>query len=135
MKNNKFYALAGFLGLVITTLTVSTMVSAYQGDPNVQSPNFDPIKHESMMEAIDNKDYDAWVELHNGRGRLSEIITADNFDRFIDMHDLMLAGDRDGAQEIKAELGLGQGHRGKAAFAKGFHQGYQKGSGDCIYNK
>lgn len=131
MKNNRFYALAGFLGLVITTLVVSNMASAHQGDPNVQGPNFDSAIHESMLEAIDNKDYDAWAELHDGRGRVAEAITADNFDRFTEMHDLMMAGDQDGAQKIREELGLGQGRMGR-----GMHTGGERrGSGDCIYNK
>jgi hypothetical protein len=130
MKNNKFYALAGFLGLVITTLVVSSMASAYQGDPNVQGPNFDPIRHESMMEAFENNDYSAWAELHDGRGKMSEVVTEDNFDRFTAMHELMLAGDKDGAQEIREELGLGKGRMGK-----GSHRGGQRGSGDCQFNK
>ena len=123
------------MGLLITTLTVSTMVSAYQGDPNVQSPNYDPIRHEAMIEAIDNKDYDTWAELHNGRGRLSEVITVDNFDQFIAMHELMLAGDKDAAEEIREDLGLGIGRgqgNGNKDFARGFHRGYQKGSGDFL---
>jgi len=128
MKNNKFYILAGFLGLVITTLTVSVMASAHQGDPNVKGPNYDPVRHEAMQEAIDNEDYTAWVDLHQGKGRVAEVVTEENFDRFIDMHDLMMAGDKEGAQEIREELGLGQGKMGR-----GMHRGSQHG--DCVYNK
>ena len=135
MKNNKFYALAGFLGLVITTLVVSNMASAYRGDSSVQGPNFDPARQEAMQEAIDSQDYAAWAELHNGRGRITEVVTEENFDRFIAMHDLMMAGDKEGAQEIREELGLGQGHRGKGDFVKGFHRGYEKGAGDCPFQK
>ncbi len=68
MGKNKFYMLAGLLGLLITTFTVSSMVSASQG--NGQGKSFDPERHEAMQEKreemnniLESGDYDAWAEL------------------------------------------------------------------------
>jgi hypothetical protein len=126
MKKNRFYLLAGVLGLFVTTLAVSSFASAYQGGPNVQGPGYDPVKHEAMVEAIDGGDYQAWVELHQGRGRISEVITEDNFDQFTAMHGMMVDGDYEGANAIRDELGLPE--KGKQ-FSKGFRMGMR--AGDC----
>lgn len=135
MKSNKFYALVGFLGLVVTTLTVSTLASAYQGNPNVQGPNYDTARHELMLEAIENQDYNAWSELHQGKGRLTEVINQDNFDQFVEMHDLMMSGDKEGADEIRQVLGLGQGRMGKGEFSQGQGRGYRHMHEGCPYNQ
>jgi len=61
-----------------------------------------------MTEAFQNNDYEAWVNLMEGKGRVKDIITEENFDKFVEMHNLKLAGDIEGAKAIAEELGLGQ---------------------------
>lgn len=103
------------LGIAVLTAGVLGMgmqvVSAYQGDPNVTGPNYSADRHEAMEQAFEDVDYEAWKELMNGKGRVAEMVTAGNFDEFARAHELAEAGDLEGAQEIRQELGLGQGQR------------------------
>ena len=86
---------------------VPKAVNAYRGDPSVQGPNYTPERHEAMTQAFDNKDYDAWKELVQGRGRVTQVVNEGNFNRFAEMHKLRLEGKTEEANAIRAELGLG----------------------------
>ncbi len=96
---------AGVLGMSLQ------VASAYQGDPSVTGPNYSADRHEAMEQAFADGDYEAWRELMNGRGRVLEMVTADNFNEFARAHELAEAGNIEGALEIRQELGLGQGQR------------------------
>lgn len=137
MKNNKFYLLASLLGLIITTLTVSSLVSAHQLSPNGngQGQNFDSAKrqafqedHQAMVDAIENGDYNTWVELATQKERtcvnMTDVINQDNFDEFSQMHQLMQDGDFEAAQQIREELGLPERGMGMGA---GMHRGFGRG--------
>lgn len=80
---------------------------AYKGDATVQGPNYTQERHEAMIKAYTNKDYNAWKTLMNGKG-VARRITADNFARFSEAHQLSLEGKTNEAAAIRAELGLGQ---------------------------
>jgi hypothetical protein len=80
---------------------------AYRGDPNVKGPNYSQERHDSMLKAFENKDYNAWKNLMVGRGRATQVINQDNFARFAEAHQLTLEGKTAEAQKIRAELGLG----------------------------
>ncbi len=103
------------IGLGIATITVAGAlaagsVSAYRGDPNVKGPNYTPERHEAMLKAFENKDFNAWKELKQGHGRPAEVIdNQEKFERFVEMRQYMLEGKEDEAAKIRAELGLGQG--------------------------
>ena len=65
-------------------------------------------QREEMYQAMEDG-YDAWLDYVEGTpqgDRLLEVVTEDNFDRFVAMHDAMETGDFDSAREIAAELGL-----------------------------
>ena len=100
--------------LALTLLTGAGATYAYQGDPNIQGPNYSPERHEAMTEAFQNKDYETWKNLMEGKGRVKDIITEENFDKFVEMHNLRLAGDIDGSNAIREELGLNK-KKGKGA--------------------
>jgi hypothetical protein len=117
MGKNKIYLLASFMGLIITTLVVSNLASAHE-EP--KGANFDPTRHEAMQEILTNRDYQAWKETVDSRPHISDYITEENFDQFVDMHELMMAGDREGAQEIRDELGLPE---------RGMGMGFKRGMG------
>lgn len=99
------------LGAVALILGVAGAVagtaSAFQGDPNVKGPNYSIERHEAMLKAFENKDYNAWKELAPRRGRITQAINESNFSQFAKMHELMLQGKTDEAQKIRQELGLG----------------------------
>ena len=80
---------------------------AYKGDPNVQGPNYTVERHEAMEKAFANNDYNAWKSLMTGRGRVTQVINAQNFARFAEAHRLAELGKTDEANKIRAELGLG----------------------------
>ena len=83
--------------------------SAYQGDPAVKGPNYTAERHDAMQKAFASKDYDAWKSLMQGRGRMSQVITKDNFAKFAEAHNLALQGKTAEAAAIRTELGLGNG--------------------------
>jgi hypothetical protein len=105
--NKKLLALASIIiggGILFAS---SSKTLAYRGDPNVKGPNYSEERHEAMIKAFENKDYKAWKELMQGRGRVSQVINEGNFAKFAEMHKLMLEGKTDKANAIRAELGLG----------------------------
>jgi hypothetical protein len=85
----------------------SSRALAYRGDPNVQGPNYTAERHEAMIKAFDNKDYNAWKGLMQSKGRVVQVINEGNFSKFAEMHKLMLEGKTDEANKIRTELGLG----------------------------
>ncbi|OHA81471.1 MAG: hypothetical protein A2675_03295 [Candidatus Yonathbacteria bacterium RIFCSPHIGHO2_01_FULL_51_10] len=101
------------LGLGALALTLGVMgmsagvASAYQGDPNTKGPNYSLERHEAMEKAFENKDYSAWKDLMQGRGRVSQVVTPENFSKFAEAHELMEQGKVAEAQKIRQELGLG----------------------------
>lgn len=145
MKKSKFYLLSGFLGLVVTTLLVSQLASADELDVNNyrRGQNFDPARHEEMLanresmseqhqallEAIENRDYEAWKSIIDSRPKITDFVTADNFETFAQMHDYMQAGDFEQAKALREELGIegvGFGMGGHHAM-KGMHKGFGMG--------
>ena len=108
MKTKKL--LFGFSTLALIAVAGTTIAGsayAYQGNPAQQGPNYTPERHEAMTKALENKDYNAWKNLMQGRGRVTQVINAQNFARFAEMHKLVLAGKTDEANKIRTELGLG----------------------------
>jgi len=105
--NKKILTLASLVvGSGILFASVSG-ASAYRGDPTVQGPYYSEERHEAMEQAFENQDYNAWKDLMQGRGRVTEVINEGNFARFAEVHKLMLEGKVEEANAIRAELGLG----------------------------
>ena len=97
----------GTLAVVLGTLGVVGTAQAYRGDPTVQGPNYTTERHTAMEQAFDNKDYTAWANLMQNRGRVTQIINKDNFAKFTEAHELAEQGKTVEAQKIRQELGLG----------------------------
>lgn len=99
------------LGLTVVVIGValfsSQSVQAYKGDPNVKGPNYTAQRHEAMEAAFAKKDFNAWKKLMEGRGRAAQVVTAQNFAKFVEAHNLAETGKTDAANKIRAELGLG----------------------------
>jgi len=55
----------------------------------------------------DNKDYNAWKNLMQGRGRVTQVVNAQNFVKFAQVHELAEQGKTVEANKIRTELGLG----------------------------
>ena len=115
-------AFFGISALVLTAIAVSTIsgkVLAYQGDPNVKGPNYTPQRHEAMMKAFENNDYNAWKNLMQARGRVTQVINESNFSKFAQAHELALQGKTQEAAKIRQELGLGLGNGTGAGNSQG----------------
>ncbi len=98
-------------GIVAGVAAVAGLVNAgnvlaYRGDPAVQGPNYSPERHAAMEKAFETNDYNAWKELMQGKGRVTQVINAQNFSRFAEAHKLAEEGKTDEATKIRAELGL-----------------------------
>jgi len=112
MKNNKLTVGAAALVAVIATAGIAASTFAYQGDPSVQGPNYNEETHDAMMNAFENKDYNAWKEAkpNQGNGRMSEVVNnQESFEKFVEMRQARLDGDTEKADALRLELGLGQG--------------------------
>ncbi len=100
MLGTAIIALSGFFLL-------SDKAFAYRGDPSVQGPNYSEERHVAMNQAFETNNYNAWKELMQGRGRVTQVINEQNFARFAQAHKLVLEGRIEEAQVIREELGLG----------------------------
>ena len=105
---NKTSILFGLTALIVGGVIIAPQaVQAYRGDPNVTGPNYTEERHAAMEQAFTNKDYNAWIEQMAGRGRVTQVVNADNFARFAEAHELAKQGNTEEANKIRAELGLG----------------------------
>ena len=105
MKNISLFAL-----LVVGILFSTTMVSAYRGDYTVKGPDCTPERHEQLVQAFENADYEAWAESMEGKGVL-RVVNEENFDAFAKAHTAGKSGDLETAMRIRAELGLNNGDK------------------------
>lgn len=89
----------------------ASMVNAYQGDPSVQGPNYSQDRHEAMQVAFQTSDYQAWSDLMQNSGRITQVITEENFEEYASAHLVALDGDTSALSAFRSSLGLGQGNR------------------------
>lgn len=121
----------GVLSLAIVGAAVyAAGVSAYRGDASKTGPNYSPERHEQMEKAFENNDYNAWKSLMTGKGRVTSVVNEGNFNRFAEAHRLMEEGKIAEANQIRQELGLGQGG-GQGKGMKGAQRGQNK-SGNFV---
>jgi len=105
---NKTSIVFGLTALVIGGAVLAPKaVLAYRGDPTVKGPNYTEERHTAMEKAFENKDYNAWKVLMVGRGRVTQVVNAENFAKFAEAHELAEQGKIAEANKIRTELGLG----------------------------
>lgn len=119
--NKTILSLLGItLGVGALFATTSSAL-AYRGDASIQGPNYTAERHEDMLRAFSKNDYNAWKQLSQGNGRVTQIVNKSNFAKYAEMHKLILAGKTDEANKIRTELGLGL--RDGSGFGRGLGQG------------
>ncbi len=131
--NYDFWKKAGIATGALGTIAIAGSVLASDAVPNININNLSGanrgvmqrmhnekglMNNEAMQTSITNRDYNAFVTaITNEDGTVSEqfeTITADNFNRFVDMHEAMQNKDFETAKAIADELGLKQpGMRGE----------------------
>lgn len=105
---NKLLTVLGVSAVVLGGIfTYATTADAYRGDPSVKGPYYSEERHEAMEKAFETKDFEAWKNLMQERGRVSQVITKDNFAKFAEAHELAEQGKLEEAKKIRQELGLG----------------------------
>jgi len=85
----------------------------------------------SMLEAILKRDYATWktlMEKLNPQAPSLKVVTADNFEKFAQLHEAMESGDVAKAQALRKELGLPEQGQG-LGMGKGMGAGLGKGAG------
>jgi hypothetical protein len=122
---NKKIVASSFLGMaaLLGGLSLADKADAYRGDYTQKGPNYNEERHQQMEEAFKNNDYNAWKELMNGRGRVTQVVNESNFARFAEAHNLAQEARYDEAEEIRSELGL------RTRNGEPTGQGYGKGNG------
>ena len=121
---NKTSIVLGLTALVIGAAVVLPQAAlAYRGDPNVKGPNYTEERHEAMEKAFEKNDYNAWKSLMTGRGRVTQVVTPQNFAKFAQAHKLAEQGKTDEANKIRAELGLGLRNGSGAGQGMGYGRG------------
>lgn len=68
--------------------------------------------HDAVISALESGDYNAFVEAMTVNGKtpkLLEYVTEANFDKYVEMHELLKDGKKEEAKAIADELGLPQG--------------------------
>ena len=114
----------GAIALVTGGLfALPSSTNAYQGDPGMEGPDCTSERHAEMEQAFKNNDYQAWTNLMQGKGRVTEVVNEGNFAQFAEAHKLAEEGKLDEAKQIRAELGLGLGN----GSGQGGGQGQRKG--------
>jgi len=113
--------------LIIAAIAVSLMAFAsssyaYKGDPTVKGTKYSESRGLEKEKAFDNNDYNAWKNLMQGKGKVTQVINKDNFAQFAKAHNLAEEGKTAEANQIRIQLGLG--------LQNGNGQG--KGMGQCV---
>lgn len=137
MNKNKYYLAVGLVGLIITTAAVASITSAGWGsDDNIrQHKNMSIMneKREVMNGIFESNDYSAWQEMMDEKANLlseradvfsaradtiRELVTEENFEKFMEIHELKMDGKFEEAKALWEEMDLEGGIMGR-----GFHRG------------
>ncbi|MDZ7611730.1 MAG: hypothetical protein U5L10_03120 [Candidatus Moranbacteria bacterium] len=126
MKLNKKIVLSSLLGgaAVISAGWLASSADAYRGDYDQKGPNCTEERHEQMEQAFQNRDYQAWQEAMNGKGRVAQVVNEENFAKFAQARSLAQEGKYEEADEIREELGL------RTKNGESLGKGFRNGNGD-----
>ena len=97
--------------------------------------------HEAVEEALENGDYDAFLKAVQDSPMEEKVDSPEEFDLFIEAHELRESGDKEGAREVMKDLGFegkmmgGKGHGmykvdGDTHGMKGMMGGHGEGKGE-----
>lgn len=129
MKNRNKLIMSGLLALTLG-LGVSGTAFAYQGDYSKKGPNYSQEFEDQMIKVMNSGDYDAWKKLVKDRaGRVDEVITKENFPKFVQAWKLAKEGKIKEANVIRKELGLRTSDGTRPMNGTGNNMGQGRGMG------
>ncbi len=102
--------------LYITALTLALVMVGSGVNANAQTKTkrtnslhkINAEQHQAIHNAIENHDYQAWLEAVGDHPHLTEVVNEQNFELFAQMHSHIEAGEFEEAKTIAEELGLPQ---------------------------
>lgn len=101
MKKYKRAALSiAFLTFVLSGGLTSGYINSNQNTNNKSASK----QEEMILNSFENDDYDAWKKFIPKKSRIQEVITKDDFERFVSARDLARSGEYD--QAIRLSEGL-----------------------------
>ncbi len=106
--NTKKVLLSGatLAAIGIIGLATASSALAYRGDYTQSGPNCTAERHEAMENAFESNDYNAWKDLMQDRGRVTQVIDENNFAQFAEAHQLAEQGKYAEADTIRQDLGF-----------------------------
>ncbi|PIR76450.1 MAG: hypothetical protein COU32_02055 [Candidatus Magasanikbacteria bacterium CG10_big_fil_rev_8_21_14_0_10_42_10] len=119
-----------FLNAHGTDSNIASRMSEIQFNDMVAHRQERDTRREAVDTAIDNRDYPGFVEAVGPDAPFIDQINETNFAQFAEMHDLMKAGDWQGAKTIADELGIPAGSH----VGRGEGQGMMKKGGRGMHN-
>lgn len=119
--------LGGTLAVMMMGAFAVSSATAYRGDYSKQGPAYSPERHTAMTKAMESNNYEAWSELMSDHGRVAQVINAETFSRFTEANQLAHAGDLEGADAIREELGIRTSNGEKVGAGYGAGQGNREG--------
>ncbi len=120
MKINKWAALS--VTAFALALVVSSAFVAYAAEDGTDEPcrpdragrQEQRAEHrEQMKEFFTEGDYEAWAEFMADKPMAEEFVTEETFSVLVAAHELMEAGDKEGAHELLQDSGIKRPHFGK----------------------
>lgn len=130
-------------GIILGTLAVAllgviafttTKADAYRGDHTKVGPNHTEEREAEMETVFEDLDYEGWKTLMTEDGRtpgvLRHIESQEDFEAFVQARELAQAGDTEAANQIREELGMGQGEM-RRGNGQGNGSGSMRRDGSC----
>ena len=126
-KSNK--VLVGSLAVIMIGAFAVSSTMAYQGDYSKQGPAYSPERHSAIEEAMSDNDYEAWNKLMADRGRITQVVNKENFEKFAEAHQLAHNDDLEGADAIRKEIGIRTSNGEKVGAGYGEKQNRNRSEG------
>ncbi len=130
-------------GIILGTLAVAllgviafttTKADAYRGDYTKVGPNHTEEREAQMEEVFESKNFEDWKALMQEDGRtpgvLRHIESQEDFEAFVQARELAKEGNIEEANQIREELGMGQGGM-KRGNGQGNGNGSMMRDGSC----
>ena len=113
-----------FALMFVAAISMVVDVAAYRGDYEARSPH----QTAERCAEMDGLDFDGWKELMTQDGRsprvVQEIDTEERYELFVAAREAARNGNFEEAADLRAELGLHDGHSPKGGV--GFRRGHQQ---------